>query len=115
MCSNIMIASHMRSRRISVRCCLLALALAHPVHAQRVTVPLGWPSVTRETKPWTRWWWLGSAVDKSGVTAQLTELSAAGFGGVEVTVIYGAKGADSSYIPYLSRAWVDMIAHTATE
>jgi len=63
----------------------------------------------------TRWWWLGSAVDTAGLTAQIAELNAAGFGGVEVTVIYGAKGADSAYIPYLSPKWVEMIAHTATE
>ena len=76
---------------------------------------LAWPAITRDTKPWTRWWWLGSAVDKSGLSAQIAELSRAGFGGVEVTVIYGAKGAESKYIPYLTTQWVDMIAHTAAE
>ena len=34
---------------------------------------------------------------------------------MEVTVIYGAKGADSAYIPYLTSRWVHMIAHVATE
>ncbi|MDB4889604.1 MAG: glycoside hydrolase family 2 sugar binding protein [Gemmatimonadetes bacterium] len=97
------------------RSALLVFALAMPITAQRATPALAWPALTREAKPWTRWWWLGSAVDSAGITAQLGELAAAGFGGVEVTVIYGAKGADSSYIPYLSRPWVDMIAHTATE
>ena len=24
-----------------------------------------WPALTRETKPWTRWWWQGSAVDRA--------------------------------------------------
>jgi hypothetical protein len=91
------------------------LALAAPVAAQRGSSPLAWPAITREAKPWTRWWWLGSAVDKPGISTQLAELDAAGFGGVEVTVIYGAKGADSAYIPYLSPTWVDMIAHTAAE
>ena len=97
---------------------LVAFAPVHAAAAQRVATwpaPLAWPAVTRDVKPWTRWWWLGSAVDKPGLSAQLTELDAAGFGGVEVTVIYGAKGADSAYIPYLTPRWVDMIAHTATE
>ena len=76
---------------------------------------LAWPAITRDAKPWTRWWWLGSAVDKPSLSAQVAELSAAGFGGVEVTVIYGAKGADSAYIPYLTPRWADMIAHTAAE
>jgi hypothetical protein len=66
-------------------------------------------------KPWTRWWWLGSAVDRPNLSAQITELDAAGFGGVEVTAIYGAKGADSLYIPYLTPHWVEMIAYTAAE
>lgn len=101
-----------RAGRLSA---LLVLALALPASAQRTPSPLAWPTLTREAKPWTRWWWLGSAVDSAGISTQLAELDAAGFGGVEVTVIYGAKGADSSYIPYLSRPWVDMIAHTATE
>ena len=79
------------------------------------SAPLAWPELTRDTKPWTRWWWLGSAVDKPNLTAQIDELAKAGFGGVEVTVIYGAKGADSAYIPYLTPKWVDMIAYTATE
>jgi hypothetical protein len=87
-------------------------AVAAPIAAQRALPALAWPTPTREAKPWTRWWWLGSAVDSAGISAQLGELAAAGFGGVEVTVIYGAKGADSSYI---SRPWVDMIAHTANE
>ena len=93
------------------------VASASPSHAQRRTpsAPLAWPALTRDIKPWTRWWWLGSAVDKPGLTAQIDELARAGFGGVEVTVIYGAKGADSTYIPYLSPKWVDMIAHTAKE
>src|SRR5262245_53965594 len=24
--------------------------------------PLAWPAVTQTARPWTRWWWLGSAV-----------------------------------------------------
>ena len=95
----------------------LLLLLASFAEAQRVDrgSALDWPVVTRDAKPWTRWWWLGSAVDKTNLSAQLRDLAAAGFGGVEVTVIYGAKGADSAYIPYLSPKWVDMIAHTASE
>ena len=56
----------------------LALALTPRVNAQRAASPLAWPSVTREAKPWTRWWWLGSAVDKRGISEQLAELNAAG-------------------------------------
>jgi hypothetical protein len=96
----------------------VAVALPSSAWAQQRTstpAPLAWPELTRDNKPWTRWWWLGSAVDKPNLTAQIDELAKAGFGGVEVTVIYGAKGADSVYIPYLTPKWVDMIAHTASE
>ncbi len=101
--------------RAASRSALLGLVLAVPVAAQRASPALAWPTLTQDAKPWTRWWWLGSAVDSAGISTQLGELAAAGFGGVEVTVIYGAKGAEASYIPYLSRPWVDMIAHTAAE
>ena len=97
---------------------LLLLALAGNAPAQRApasTTPLAWPALTRDARPWTRWWWLGSAVNKPELSAQIAELSRAGFGGVEVTVIYGARGADSAYIPYLTPRWVEMIAHTASE
>jgi hypothetical protein len=118
MCRNSLVATRIvdRSlRRAAGLSALLLLALAVPIAAQHASSPLAWPTLTREFKPWTRWWWLGSAVDSTGIATQLGELAAAGFGGVEVTVIYGAKGAESSYLPYLSRPWVDMIAHTASE
>jgi hypothetical protein len=76
---------------------------------------LEWPAVTRDSKPWTRWWWLGSAVDEPNIRREIAALDSAGFGGVEVTVIYGAKGAESSYIPYLSPRWVDVVRYAATE
>jgi hypothetical protein len=104
--------------RVAVLVAMLAIGLVDPLSAQRASRSASaaeWPVITRDAKPWTRWWWLGSAVDKQNISEQLGQLAAAGFGGVEVTVIYGAKGADSAYIPYLSTRWVDMIAHTATE
>ena len=63
-----------------------------------------WPPVTSETRPWTRWWWQGSAVDEASLTAELEALRAAGIGGVEITPIYGVRGAESRFIPYLSDA-----------
>jgi hypothetical protein len=76
---------------------------------------LDWPALTRESKPWTRWWWLGSAVDEPTLTREIATLDSAGFGGVEVTAIYGAKGAESAYIPYLSPRWVEVVRHAARE
>lgn len=67
------------------------------------------------TKPWTRWWWPGSAVNKADLTRQLEQFAAAGLGGVEITPIYGARGAEDRYIPYLSPHWVEMLKHVGTE
>jgi hypothetical protein len=75
----------------------------------------GWPVVSRETRPWTRWWWMGSAVDSAGLTADLESLQAAGLGGVEITPIYGVAGTESRFIPYLSDAWVAQLDHTLRE
>jgi hypothetical protein len=75
----------------------------------------GWPVVSRETRPWTRWWWMGSAVDAAGLTADMEALRAAGLGGVEITPIYGVAGAESRFIPYLSSAWMAQLEHALRE
>jgi hypothetical protein len=74
-----------------------------------------WPTATAQTRPWTRWWWHGSAVERASLTAQLEALQAAGLGGVEVTPIYGVRGAEDRFIPYLSDAWMTMLDHTLRE
>ena len=74
-----------------------------------------WPPITHETRPWTRWWWLGSAVDEAGLTAELDALRAAGLGGVEITPIYGAAGAESRFVPFLSARWMELLEHTLRE
>lgn len=76
---------------------------------------LAWPTVHRETKPWTRWWWLGNAVDEPNLTRELETLAAAGFGGVEITPIYGAKGYEDRFVRFLSPRYVALLAHTAAE
>ena len=76
---------------------------------------LGWPELTRENKPWTRWWWPGSAVDKASLTWQLEQLAAAGIGGVEITPIYGAMGYEKRYIEFLTPKWMEMLEHTGRE
>jgi len=74
-----------------------------------------WPSIVAEMKPWTRWWWQGSAVDRSSLTADLKALASSGIGGVEVTPIYGVHGAENRFIPYLSPEWMAMLDYTLRE
>ncbi|MGC3959512.1 MAG: glycosyl hydrolase [Verrucomicrobiota bacterium] len=77
--------------------------------------PEGWPVITREQRPWAYWWWMGSAVDKTNLTRELTRYRVAGYGGVHIIPIYGAKGWESSYIRYLSPQWMEMLDHTVRE
>ena len=90
---------------------LTAFAGADPAQ----TISSAWPEPTFENKPWARWWWLGSAVDEKNLTINLEELSRSGFGGVEVTPLYGAIGYEDKYIPYLSPEWMKMFAFTVNE
>jgi alpha-L-rhamnosidase len=76
---------------------------------------LAWPQLTRENKPWTRWWWLGSAVDKPNLTRELEAMAVTGFGGVEITPIYGAKGYEDRFIPFLSPKYLEMLTHVGAE
>ena len=74
-----------------------------------------WPSIGAETRPWTRWWWQGNAVDRRSLTLQLEALAAIGIGGVEVTPIYGVRGTEDRFIQYLSPPWMAMLDHTLGE
>jgi len=58
---------------------------------------------------------MGSAVDKANLTRELTRYHEAGLGGVHIIPIYGAKGFETNYIPYLSDRWMEMLQHTVTE
>jgi hypothetical protein len=92
---------------------LLTAALA-PSPAARAQAPK-WPAITQQAKPWTRWWWQGSAVNPQDLSRLLTQYQQAGLGGVEITTIYGVKGAEKEFINFLSPRWVDMLTHTFTE
>lgn len=74
-----------------------------------------WPAVTRETKPWTRWWWMGSIVNPPDLTNQMEKYAEAGLGGLEITPIYGVKGYEDRFIKYLTPQWVAMLEHTLKE
>ena len=76
---------------------------------------LQWPEVTQQTKPWTRWWWMGSIVNKENLTKAMEEYKKAGLGGLEITPIYGVKGYEDNFIDYLSPEWIDMFIHTLEE
>ncbi len=66
-------------------------------------------------KPWTYWWWMGSSVNKEDITEQLVGMAEAGLGGVHIIPIYGEKGDEERFIPYLSEQWMEMLEHTIRE
>ena len=66
-------------------------------------------------KPWAYWWWMGSAVSKEGISQNLADYAKAGFGGMHIIPIYGVKGEEAHFIPYLSKEWLDMLDFTLQE
>ena len=94
---------------------ILLLAVSGLLACSTDSKDTDWPEVTTEAKPWTRWWWMGSAVDKANLTYNLEEMSKAGIGGVEITPIYGVKGQEDNYIDYLSPQWMEMLQYTEDE
>lgn len=90
-------------------------ALAGDMASEVTPEQLDWYPATVENRPFVRWWWLGSAVDKEGLTYNLEEFARKGLGGVEITPIYGVKGNEANDIPYLSPEWMRMLGHTIAE
>lgn len=66
-------------------------------------------------KPWTRWWWEGSAVNKKDITWNLQQYQQAGLGGMELTPIYGVYGFENSFVDFLSPKWMDLFSYTLKE
>ncbi len=88
--------------------CISLIAYAQPS-------PTDWYDITTVNKPFVRWWWHGSAVDKEGLTYNLEEFARKGLGGVEITPIYGVQNNEANDIPYLSDKWMEMLRHVTEE
>ncbi|MGC8744962.1 MAG: glycosyl hydrolase [Verrucomicrobiia bacterium] len=74
--------------------------------------PFSWIEPDQTAKPWSYWWWMGSAVDEQNISRELQRLQKAGWGGVHIIPIYGAKGWENRYIEYLSPQWLRMLDFT---
>lgn len=104
--------------RATVPLLVLAVVANGAVSAQQVAAPadlLAWPTVTQTARPWTRWWWLGSAVDQQNLSRLLESYHAAGIGGVEITCIYGVRGQEARNLDYLSEPWIAAVSHVIDE
>lgn len=80
-------------------CC----AFAATVGAQQ------WPTPQSEAKPGTRWWWLGSAVDKENLQWNMKQYADHGIGAVEITPLYGVQGNKKNNIDFLSPKWMQIL------
>ncbi len=94
---------------------ILILLIFTPCTSQPKNAPPAWPKITSETKPWSRWWWMGSAVDATNLAALISEYGKAGFGGLEITPIYGAVGFEGKYLSFLSPEWMKMLDVSVSE
>lgn len=85
------------------------ICLSQQLFAQVAPV---WPKLEQQMKPWTRWWWMGNAVDQKNLNRVLVQYQQAGIGGVEITPIYGAVGYEQRYLKFLSPDWMNMLNYT---
>ena len=68
-----------------------------------------WPTPLPEAKAGTRWWWLGSAVDKPNLEWNLSEYARVGIGAVEITPLYGVLGNEKNELQFLSPQWMQAL------
>lgn len=77
-------------------------------------LPAAWSNprnASAQQRLWTRWWWLGSALTENDITAELTALHTAGFGGVEISPIYAPDDPAAQPIDYLSATFEQRFRH----
>ena len=90
---------HTRARAFASLLLVVQMLAPLGVYAQRprrggaargaqTSAALAWPRLTSQSKPWTRWWWMGSAVNRRDLSTALAQYEAAGLGGLELTPIY---------------------------
>jgi hypothetical protein len=77
--------------------------------------PPPWPIVERDMRPWSRWWWLGNIGDEKSLTAEMEKYAANGLGGLEITPIYGVRGYEDRFVPFLSTTWMRNFEHVLAE
>ena len=71
-----------------------------------------WPfAIAVQHRPGTYWWCPGSAWDKESIDWNLEQLREGGIGTVHIVPIYGAKGYEARYIPYLSDEWAKWLQY----
>ena len=71
-----------------------------------------------DSRPWTRWWWFASVIEKPAIIDNLKWLKTNGFGGVEIAWVYPLNRMQKDTLNYtprqkwLSPEWSDIVAFT---
>ena len=102
----------LRIKKYAIRGLIMTLSIINcplSIAVSAQSLGAGWPTAKPEAKPGTRWWWLGSAVDKDNLAWNLSEYARAGIGAVEITPLYGVKGNDANNISFLSPKWMEAL------
>ena len=73
-----------------------------------------WPA-GQCAKPGSRWWWMGSAVDRENLRVNMREYASRGIGALEITPIYGVRGNEANNIEFLSPQWMEMLRFVEEE
>jgi hypothetical protein len=69
----------------------------------------------QDSRPWTRWWWFASVIEKPAIVDNLCWLRNNGFGGVEIAWVYPLNRMQKDTVHYtprqewLSPAWTDVV------
>jgi len=94
---------------------LLAISSTIVINCTKEKQVPKWPEISQESKPWTRWWWLGNILEEKELSNAMKQYAEAGLGGLEITPIYGVKGQENNFIKYLSDEWVEKFLFTLDE
>ena len=107
----------MRSDSVSNLVILIGLATTGlaAASAPPAAGDLDWPPITAQTKPWSRWWWLGNIGTPQDFTTEMEKYAKAGLGGLEITPIYGVRGQEERFRSYLSPEWMRLFEHVLNE
>lgn len=98
---------------LSLLCSTAPFLTAQEESAVRSTQQPEWPfQIGAAQRPGTYFWCPGSAFRKEDIDYNLERFREAGFGFVHLIPIYGARGAEELYIPYLSPKWMEMLDYT---
>jgi hypothetical protein len=77
----------------------------------------GFATPPADARPMMRWWWFGSAVEKTELARELRAMKAGGIGGAEIQPVYALALNDPAKtfrnLPYLSKDFLGMVSFAA--